>query len=132
VEPKVLSNYINYFIYYIFIQIGIICYLILLENILRFRRKYFLISMFFIFTLTKIITQRNHLLNYLILIEVYIVMIYFFLSYNYILFSSSVVTTFFFIVIMVCGASLGISLLVIITRSMNKEIEIVHRIFRLN
>ena len=88
--------------------------------------------MFFIFTLTKIITQRNHLLNYLILIEVYIVMIYFFLSYNYILFSSSVVTTFFFIVIMVCGASLGISLLVIITRSMNKEIEIVHRIFRLN
>ena len=131
-EPKVWINYIKYFIYYIITQLRIVSYLILLRNIIRINRKIFLIFIFFTFSLVKIITQRNHLLNYLILIEVYIVIIYFFLSYIYILYSSSVVTTFFFIVIIVCGASLGISLLVIITRTINKEIEIVHRIFNLN
>ena len=129
-EPKELCSYIFLCIKYIIFQFAILTSLSVLETGLSIS-KLSLLSVLFLFSLIKFMTQRNHLLNYLILIEVYIILAYFrfiYLSNN---FRSCLVRIFFFMVIIVCGATLGISLLVIITRSINKELELTHSIFTL-
>merc|ERR1712212_991045 len=76
--------------------------------------NFFLVILFFILGWLKIFLSRNHLINYLIIIEFNIILMY------------STTRVFFFIVIIVCGACVGISLLVILTRIINKELELVN------
>jgi len=68
--------------------------------------------------------HRNHLINYLIIIEFNIILIYYRLIVKISVLRSATTRVFFFIVVIVCGACIGISLLVILTRIINKELEL--------
>jgi NADH:ubiquinone oxidoreductase subunit K len=83
-----------------------------------------IIRLLFILSLVKFYLFRNHLLNYLVIIEVYIVLMYFNFICQTPLLRSSNYAIFLFIVIMVCGACVAISLLVIVRRLINKELEL--------
>jgi len=72
----------------------------------------------------KLISSRNHFLNYLISIEVLIVMAYASMLYEVRCLSSSRALLFLLIVVIVGGACVGISLLVVVTRMINKELEL--------
>jgi len=76
------------------------------------------------FLILKLITSRNHFLNYLITIEVFIVIIYVGMLYEVSYLSSSRALLFLLIVVIVAGACVGISLLVVVTRIINKELEL--------
>lgn len=71
----------------------------------------------------KLIFSRNHFLNYLITLEVFIVMVYASILYEIRYLSSSRALLFMLIVVIVGGACVGISLLVVVTRIINKELE---------
>ena len=68
--------------------------------------------------------MRNHFLNFLILLEVFIIIGYIIIVTEAVWLSSSLSFMFVFIVIIVIGACVGISLLVAVTRLINKDIEI--------
>ena len=72
----------------------------------------------------KLIFSRNHFLNYLITLEVFIVMVYASILYEIRYLSSSRALLFILIVVMVGGACVGMSLLVVVTRIINKELEL--------
>jgi len=72
----------------------------------------------------KLISSRNHFLNYLISIEVLIVMVYISILCEVRCLASSRAILFLLIVVMVGGACVGISLLVVVTRMINKELEL--------
>ena len=72
----------------------------------------------------KLISSRNHFLNYLISIEVLIVMAYASMLYEVGCLSSSRALLFLLIVVIVGGACVGMSLLVVVTRMINKELEL--------
>lgn len=72
----------------------------------------------------KLIFSRNHFLNYLITLEVFIVMVYASILYEIRYLSSSRALLFMLIVVIVGGACVGISLLVVVTRIINKELEL--------
>jgi hypothetical protein len=72
----------------------------------------------------KLIFSRNHFLNYLITVEVFMVIIYASMLYEIRYLSSSRALLFLLIVVMVGGACVGISLLVVVTRIINKELEL--------
>lgn len=72
----------------------------------------------------KLIRHRNHFLGYLITIEVFMVITYVRMLYGYSYLSSSRVVVFLLMVVMVAGACVGISLLVVVTRIINKELEL--------
>ena len=74
--------------------------------------------------IVKILIHRNHFLNYLILIEVLMIIIYVSLSSIASFSASSFIRVFILIVVIVSGACVGISILVIITRIINKEFEL--------
>merc|ERR1712142_265711 len=88
--------------------------------------NFFLVILFFILGWLKIFLSRNHLINYLIIIEFNIILMYYRLIVKISVLRSSTTRVFFFIVIIVCGACVGISLLVILTRIINKELELVN------
>merc|ERR1712001_226451 len=103
----------------------VIIFLILrLLNIFRKTLTWDLRAIIFIIILTKLIFFRNHFLNLLILLEVFIVLGYVLIVSEISLVSSSTISLFLFIVVIVLGACLGISLLVIITRTLNKKLEL--------
>jgi len=77
-----------------------------------------------ILLILKLISSRNHFLNYLITVEVFIVMVYTNILYEVRYLSSSRALLFLLIVVMVGGACVGISLLVVVTRIINKELEL--------
>ena len=117
---------------YIFTQLFIFSIFIIVEKNVFMNSKFAFVSLFFFLRLIKFFYQRNHLLNYLVIIEVYIVLMYFrFFSLSNLV-SSSLIRVFFFIVIIVCGARLGISLLVLITRRVSKELEIRYSTFNID
>merc|ERR1711982_162539 len=68
--------------------------------------------------IVKILIHRNHFLNYLMII------IYVSLSSIASFSASSFIRVFILIVVIVSGACVGISILVIITRIINKEFEL--------
>lgn len=72
----------------------------------------------------KLIFSRNHFLNYLITVEVFIVIVYASILYEIRYLSSSRALLFLLIVVIVGGACVGISLLVVVTRMINKELEL--------
>jgi hypothetical protein len=72
----------------------------------------------------KLIFSRNHFLNYLITVEVFMVIIYASMLYEIRYLSSSRALLFLLMVVMVGGACVGISLLVVVTRIINKELEL--------
>ena len=72
----------------------------------------------------KLIFSRNHFLNYLITLEVFIVMVYASILYEIRYLSSSRALLFILIVVMVGGACVGMSLLVVVTRIINKGLEL--------
>jgi len=72
----------------------------------------------------KLIFSRNHFLNYLITLEVFMVMVYASILYEIRYLSSSRALLFILIVVMVGGACVGMSLLVVVTRIINKELEL--------
>jgi len=74
--------------------------------------------------MVKLISSRNHFLNYLISIEVLIVMVYVSILYEVRCLASSRAMLFLLIVVMVGGACVGMSLLVVVTRMINKELEL--------
>lgn len=77
-----------------------------------------------ILLMLKLISSRNHFLNYLITLEVFIVIVYVRIIYEVSYLSSSRAVLFLLIVVMVGGACVGISLLVVVTRIINKELEL--------
>lgn len=77
-----------------------------------------------ILLILKLISSRNHFLNYLITVEVFIVIVYRNILYEVRYLSSSRALLFLLIVVMVGGACVGISLLVVVTRIINKELEL--------
>jgi len=77
----------------------------------------------------KLIFSRNHFLNYLITLEVFIVMVYASILYEIRYLSSSRALLFILIVVMVGGACVGMSLLVVVTRIINKELELRFRYY---
>ena len=77
------------------------------------------------FIIIKLIFFRNHFLNLLILLEVFIVLGYILIVREISLLNSSTTSLFLFIVVIVLGACFGISLLVIVTRTLNKKLELV-------
>jgi hypothetical protein len=58
------------------------------------------------------------------MIEFNIILIYYRLIVKISVLRSTTTRVFFFIVVIVCGACIGISLLVILTRIINKELEL--------
>ena len=86
--------------------------------------KTFIILLLLCLRFIKLITQRNHLLNYLILIEFYIVIIYCTILSKLNVVRGSSRGMFLFMVIIVCGACIGMSLLVKLTRKIRKELEL--------
>lgn len=72
----------------------------------------------------KLIFSRNHFLNYLITVEVFMVIVYASILYEIRYLSSSRALLFLLIVVIVGGACVGISLLVVVTRMINKELEL--------
>lgn len=77
-----------------------------------------------IFLMLKLVTCRNHFLGYLITIEVFIVITYASLLFEVRYLSSSTAVLFLLIIVIVAGACVGMSLLVVITRIINKELEL--------
>lgn len=65
----------------------------------------------------KLIFSRNHFLNYLITVEVFMVIVYASILYEIRYLSSSRALLFLLIVVIVGGACVGISLLVVVTRT---------------
>merc|ERR1711974_527780 len=110
---------------YIFTQLFIFSIFIIVEKNVFMNSKFAFVSLFFFLRLIKFFYQRNHLLNYLVL------MYFRFFSLSNLV-SSSLIRVFFFIVIIVCGARLGISLLVLITRRVSKELEIRYSTFNID
>ena len=77
-----------------------------------------------IFLMLKLLVCRNHFLGYLITIEVFIVITYVRVLYEVRYLSSSTALLFILIVVMVAGACVGMSLLVVVTRMISKELEL--------
>jgi len=88
--------------------------------------KTLIINLLFLIGILLILLHRNHLLNYLILIEFFIILVYFIFLIKASSLRSSISRLFFFIVVIVCGACTGMSLLVIITRLINNELEFIN------
>merc|ERR1712083_1155791 len=83
----------------------------------------FLIFIYFLI-LCKLLFIRNHFLNFLIILEVFMVVGYMTIMREIYFLNSSLSFMFLFMVIMVIGACVGMSLLVVLTRLINKELEV--------
>ena len=75
---------------------------------------------------TKLVTTRNHLLNFLLILEGLIIIVYAMIVLKgYIIMSTSTIM-FFFLVLIVSGACLGMALLAAWSRSEALELELLY------
>ena len=122
-EPEVSNSLYNELIHIFSIQVVLAYYFISFNRVGVLHYKTFIMLLILCLRFIKLVTQRNHLLNYLILIEFYIILIYCVLLSKLNILTGSSSSVFLFMVIMVCGACIGISLLVKLTRKIRKELE---------
>jgi len=107
-----------------FISVAILAQLIIVRTSKNLFINANIILSMSILLMLKLISSRNHFLNYLITLEVFIVIVYVRIIYEVSYLSSSRAVLFLLIVVMVGGACVGISLLVVVTRIINKELEL--------
>lgn len=106
------------------LRFTVLTQLTLIRNTKVFSLNINIIMIISIFLMLKLLVCRNHFLGYLITIEVFIVITYVRVLYEVRYLSSSTALLFILIVVMVAGACVGMSLLVVVTRMISKELEL--------
>ena len=85
---------------------------------------YITVIFFILLVLSKLLIKRNHFLTFLLLIEVLIIRVFSGIVFTTSYFGGRVAFIFSFLVLAVCGACLGLAILVLYTRIRAKEIEL--------